>query len=91
MHTVIALLLLAASPDAAGTATSAPPPAEAKPEKPKKICKTINMTGSRVGRRECRTIEQWTQAESASELTVKGNAGNPSPQCAMCGQNPGPN
>ena len=64
---------------------------EAKPAKPDKICKSIKMTGSRVGVRTCKTKEQWTQSESGMELGQKGNNGNPSPQCALCSQSPGPN
>lgn len=91
MITTVLLSILLASTSATADGSASTSVDEVQPAKPTKICKSIKMTGSRVGQRICKTKEQWDQAESASELTVKGNAGNPSPQCAMCAQNPGPN
>lgn len=54
----------------------------AKPEKPKKICKTTKMTGSTIGRRVCKTQEQWDgQRNGNDSLDVmdqgyKQNVGN---------------
>lgn len=59
MMTLFLSLALAAaavdSPPADNVTTTQP----AKPEKPKKICKTTKMTGSTIGRRVCKTQEQW--------------------------------
>jgi hypothetical protein len=59
MMTFILSLALAA----AGTQGQAADPTgstqTAKPEKPKKICRTTKMTGSTIGRRVCKTQEQW--------------------------------
>ena len=61
------LLLAAASPNisapadgatkAEGSASVQTKPK--KPKKPKKICKSIAVTGSRLGKRECKTQEEW--------------------------------
>jgi hypothetical protein len=47
--------------------------------KPKRICRTTGLTGSRIAKKQCKTQEQWDQAESASELSVKGKAGTTMP------------
>jgi hypothetical protein len=78
--TLVFSLLLAAS----GTSEAAPRAAdaatqEAPKSKPKKICRTTGLTGSRIAKKQCKTQEQWDQAESASELTVKGKAGTTMP------------
>ncbi len=78
--TAIMSILLAASSSAADTATTPPTPqAQPKPAKPKKICKDVEMTGSRLGKRECKTQEQWDQSESAMELGQKGAKGTLAP------------
>lgn len=56
------------------SAADAAPPAVQK-VKPKRICRTTGLTGSRIAKKQCKTQEQWDQAESASELSVKGKAG----------------
>jgi hypothetical protein len=73
---ILSLLLVNSS---ASASSDSPAPTQVKPEKPKKICKTIAMTGSRLGRRECKTKEQWEQAEYAAELSVKGAQGTTQP------------
>ncbi|MEY4619761.1 MAG: hypothetical protein RIS65_933 [Pseudomonadota bacterium] len=80
ISTVVFSLLLAAS----GTSEAAPPTADAAAQeapkaKSKKICRTTGLTGSRIAKKLCKTQEQWDQAESASELTVKGKAGTTMP------------
>lgn len=84
MMTLALALLLAAAPAesqvaADQTGTTQP----AKPEKPKRICKSIKMTGSTIGRRICKTEDQWrAQAgEGAQSLDLvdqgyKANTGN---------------
>ena len=57
----------------------APAATEAKPKKPKKICKAVTVTGSRLGKRECKTVEQWEMGESAMELGHKGAKGTLAP------------
>lgn len=88
-----AFLSITLAASAAGDTSAATAAAfeDTKPVKTEKICKSIKMTGSRVGVRTCKTKEQWTQSESGMELGQKGNNGNPSPQCALCSQSPGPN
>jgi hypothetical protein len=73
---ILSILLVSSS---ASASSDNPAPTQAKPEKPKKVCKTIAMTGSRLGRRECKTKEQWQQAEYAAELSVKGAQGTTQP------------
>ena len=80
ISTLVFSLLLAAS----GTSEAAPRAAdavaqEAPKAKPKKICRTTSLTGSRIAKKQCKTQEQWDQAESASELSVKGKAGTTMP------------
>jgi hypothetical protein len=80
ISTLVFSLLLAAS----GTSEAAPrvadaPAQEAPKSKPKKICRTTGLTGSRIAKKLCKTQEQWDQAESASELSVKGKAGTTMP------------
>lgn len=52
---------------------------EAPKAKPKKICKTTGLTGSRIAQKQCKTQEQWDQAEYAAELNVKGKEGTTMP------------
>jgi hypothetical protein len=59
--------------------TETPTTSEPKQAKPKKICKSIAVTGSRLGKRECKTKEQWEQGESAMELGQKNGRGNLAP------------
>ncbi len=78
--TLVFSILLAASgtSDAAARAADAATQ-EAPKSKPKKICRTTGLTGSRIAKKQCKTQEQWDQSESASELTVKGKAGTTMP------------
>lgn len=76
----LAILLLAAAPsnDAAATADATAKTTavtNAKPVKVKKVCKSIAVTGSRLGKRECKTQEQWEMGESAMELGQKSAKG----------------
>jgi hypothetical protein len=50
------------NPPAEGATTTQP----AKPAKPKKICKTVKMTGSNLGKRTCKTQDQWNGDQDAS-------------------------
>lgn len=75
---ILAILLsTSATTDAATAGDSATQ--QPKTAKPKKICKNVDMTGSRIGKRECKTKEQWEQAEYAAELSVKGAQGTTQP------------
>ena len=49
----LSLMLLIAAAD-----TPAAPPAVA-PEKPKKICRNAERTGSRMAKRKCMTADEW--------------------------------
>jgi hypothetical protein len=84
MMTLFLSLALAAAaaenPPADGATTTTQP---AKPVKPKKICKATRMTGSSIGRRVCKTQEQWDAiaADGAQALDLvdqgyKANTGN---------------
>lgn len=84
MMTLILSLALAAAgaPDQAASDQTASAQT-AKPAKPKKICKSTKMTGSSIGRRVCKTQEQWAaQArDGAQSLDLvdqgyKANTGN---------------
>ncbi len=80
ISTVVLGLLLATSTasEPAPRAADASAP-EAKKVKPKKICRSTGLTGSRIAKKQCKTQEQWDQAEYASELSVKGKAGTTMP------------
>lgn len=82
MSILLSLALAAAAaenPPIDGTTTAQP----AKPEKPKKICKTTKMTGSNLGKRVCKTQEQWDgiardggQSLDLVDQGYKANTGN---------------
>lgn len=72
------LLLASGASDAASSGDSVAATDTQKP-KPKKICKNVDLTGSRIGKRQCKTKEQWEQAEYAAELSVKGAQGTTRP------------
>jgi hypothetical protein len=71
MMTLILSLALAASaaenPPVDGSTTTTQP---AKPEKPKKICRTVKMTGSNLGKRTCKTQAQWDAGQAANIDTI---------------------
>lgn len=71
---VLTLALAAAAPEAA-----VPPPAtsEAKPAKPKKICRSQKNTGSRLGSRICKTQEEWDgqATDIRNDTRLSGGAG----------------
>lgn len=55
----------------------------AKPAKPKRICRATKMTGSTIGRRVCKTQEQWDalardgdQSLDLVDQGYKANTGN---------------
>jgi hypothetical protein len=80
----LAIALFAAASSTSATpadrpAADAPVVTEAKPVKPKKVCKSIAVTGSRLGKRECKTQEQWEMGEGAMELGQKGAKGSLAP------------
>ncbi|MFN3451840.1 MAG: hypothetical protein ACK4ZE_06735 [Sphingorhabdus sp.] len=80
ISTVIFSLLLATASTSDTTPSAADTAAQEAPKaKPKKICRTTGLTGSRIAKKQCKTQEQWDQAESASELSVKGKAGTTMP------------
>lgn len=76
---ILAAALVAASPAAAGSPTAHDADKPATPVKPKKICQKVEMTGSSVPKRVCRTVtepakpgrdaEQATAAQSSAENT----------------------
>jgi hypothetical protein len=76
---IISVMLAASSPSADVGSNEAPGQSQPKPRKPKKICRSIAKTGSRITKSECKTQEQWDQAEYAAELSVKGAQGTTQP------------
>lgn len=71
MQTIVALLLLAASPEAGTTTTETETP-KAKPVKEKKICRPVVATGTRLGKRECKTQDEW---DSVDKTLDRGQGG----------------
>ncbi len=48
----------------------------AKPEKPKKICHSVLLTGSRMPQRYCHTATEWAEIQSgrkAADVTDQSN------------------
>lgn len=70
MQTIVALLLLSTSPQAAGPATAAETP-QAKPVKVKKICRAGADTGSRMTSKICKTQSEWDAQMGADASKVK--------------------
>jgi len=70
---VFALALSAAAPEA----VAPPQTSEAKPAKPKMICRANKSTGSRLKSRICKTQEEWDGQPSAiqNDARLKGAAG----------------
>lgn len=74
--------LAVVSPDAAQS--SSPAAAETKQaeaEKPKMVCRKIEITGRRIPKRECKTAEQWaadsvTNGQDALRLRSADMNGN---------------
>jgi hypothetical protein len=76
---LVSVMLAASSPSADAVASDGTAQAQPKPRKPKKICRPLAKTGSRITKSECKTQEQWDQAEYAAELSVKGAQGTTQP------------
>ncbi|WP_432770300.1 MAG: hypothetical protein HEQ22_06035 [Sphingopyxis sp.] len=83
MTFALALMLAAAPAENAPAADPTGATQTAKPVKAKKICKSIRMTGSTIGRRICKTEAQWNgQAEDGAQSLdlvdqgFKANVGN---------------
>lgn len=81
----LALALAAATAPAESRAANDPTGSTqtARPAKPTKICKTTKMTGSSIGRRVCKTADEWNDmaADGMQSLDVvdqsfKATAGN---------------
>jgi len=52
---ILALMMMAQSP--AAVPPAAAPPVETKKRKPKQVCQTVEVTGSRVPQRICRNAD----------------------------------
>lgn len=74
MQTIVALLLLTASPDAATSTTNSETPV-AKPAKPKKICRPGAATGTRMTSKICKTQAEWDAQIGADASKIKGDRG----------------
>ncbi|MBN8846380.1 MAG: hypothetical protein J0H88_24365 [Sphingomonadales bacterium] len=72
----LTLLLSAAAPEA----TTAPEPTTntAKPQKPKKICRNDDNTGSRLKKKTCRTQDEWNNqaTDVRGDVRLGGAGGN---------------
>lgn len=55
----LSLAMLLATSDAAAASPTTGAPVAAKPEKPKKICRAAERTGSRMSKRICKTEDEW--------------------------------
>jgi hypothetical protein len=73
----LSLILAATAPASADERVSTDQPskagkADAKPVKPKKICRSDTQdTGSRITRKVCKTQEQWEAAVDGQEVQSK--------------------
>jgi hypothetical protein len=76
---ILSILLAASSTTEPAVSAADAAPTAVQKVKPKRICRTTGLTGSRIAKKQCKTQEQWDQAESASELSVKGKAGTTMP------------
>jgi hypothetical protein len=76
---IISMLLATPAPSEPAPRTVAVESANGQQAKPKKICRTVGLTGSRIAKKQCKTQEQWDQAEYAAELSVKGKTGTTMP------------
>ncbi|MFM2409351.1 MAG: hypothetical protein RL481_179 [Pseudomonadota bacterium] len=72
----LALALAASSTASAAVDASANKGStEAKPTKPKKICKSSKQdTGSRITKKTCKTQEQWEKDNNDNEVRMKGRS-----------------
>lgn len=75
MYAVIALLLLAASPEVSAD-TPAADTTQAKPTKPKKICRSGGATGSRLPSKICKTQAEWDALMESDTATLDGKRGS---------------
>jgi hypothetical protein len=73
---LVSILLLASGTSEAATAVDGKAATDTAKPKPKKICKNVDLTGSRIGKRQCKTQEEWDQGESVMELGQKGAQGS---------------
>lgn len=74
MQTIITLLLLAASPDAATSTTGTETPA-AKPVKVKKVCRPGSATGTRMSSKICKTQAEWDAQLGADSTKLDSQRG----------------
>ncbi len=76
----LALSLGTVSVSVAASEPQAAPSDTAKPKKEKRICRTIQKTGSRMGARTCKTQEAWDtldQNVDPTDLQVKADGYQP--------------
>lgn len=64
---LLALSLSATAPATAASPTTTGTEKPAKPAKPKKVCQKVEMTGSSVPKRICRTITEPAKPQNATE------------------------
>ncbi|MGH6697417.1 hypothetical protein [Sphingopyxis sp.] len=74
LSAILSLALAAASANAAENDTRASAEQPAKPVKPKKVCQKVEVTGSTVPKRVCRTVVE--PAKPAAEA-VRADAAQP--------------
>lgn len=79
MRSLIAAMLVAAVLTPAAPALAGDK--DSKPPKAKKICKTQELTGSRMPKRTCKTQEQWdaeAERNNGDKLSTQNSANLPS-------------
>lgn len=76
MQTIITLLLLAVSPDAAPLVTGTETPPTAKPVKVKKICRAGAATGSRMTSKICKSQAEWDAQIGADSTKIDNQRNN---------------
>ncbi len=52
-------------------------PAAPKPPKPKKICRTLDVTGSMIAQSVCHTADEWKQIDEQNQRDVDNTMSRP--------------
>jgi hypothetical protein len=58
------------TPTATTPTTTTPAPNQAKPRKPKKLCRVEGMTGSHFSNSVCRTAEEWDEIDGRAAVDI---------------------
>lgn len=82
MAIVFAVMLQVSQPSSTGDSTTV---TTAAPAKPKRICRSIEHSGSMFRDRVCKTAEEWRATDESATgsddvQTLQRGAGNPKPE-----------